>query len=273
MKKYFKHACSAAAVLLFIACSAEPEDAEPVRVHPDFSLSAAELESILDTEDPPVRERILERPEYFLELMKKLLSDDPMLTVLVDKAHALPAEYAPEDLVALKTYPLDLSRPEHRLRSIVMPDLLAMVTAAGREELRLLISSCYRSYDYQKRLFDWHVKELGEEQAERESARPGTSQHQLGTTIDFGSITQDFAFTGAGMWIKEHAAEFGFSLSYPKGKEAQTGYMWEPWHYRYIGRHAAEMEQEFFSGFQQQFLECLHRLKTVFAERRIPDKL
>lgn len=261
------------AIILFTTCTAQPEDAEPARVHPGFTIRIEELESMLEEEDPAVRGRILERPEYFLELMKKILAGDELLTVLVDKDHALPADYQPEDLVALADYPFDLSRPDHRLRSIVVPDLLAMTAAAKQEGIRLLISSTYRSYDYQRRLFDWHVKELGMEQAERESARPGTSQHQLGTTIDFGSITQDFASTEAGMWIREHAPEFGFSLSYPRGKEERTGYMWEPWHYRYLGRHAAEMEQEFFSGFQQQFLECLHRTKTVFAERRIPDKL
>ena len=91
--------------------------------------------------------------------------------------------------------------------------------------------------------------------AERESARPGASQHQLGTAIDFGSITDAFAQTRAGKWLVAHAWEYGFSLSYPQGDEGITGYRYESWHYRFITKPGVLLQRRYFGNIQQYLLD------------------
>ncbi|MFP4425887.1 MAG: M15 family metallopeptidase [Spirochaetaceae bacterium] len=238
------------------------------RIHPEFSLTLPALELLLEDLPPAQRERILDEPRQFLELTAELLETPEELLWLVDKEHPLPAEYEPRDLVELDTLEerLTLTREGLSLRRLVLEDLLAMVGAAGEEGVELPISSTYRSYDYQEWLFDYWVEELGLEEAERSSARPGTSQHQLGTTIDFGSISDAFAETDAGVWLAENGRRFGFSLSYPKGYEELTGYKWESWHFRYLGRAATEMERRFFGGIQQRMLEFWSARRDELAE-------
>ena len=113
-------------------------------------------------------------------------------------------------------------------------------------------------------MYNRNVREMGQAAADRESARPGTSQHQLGTVIDFGSITDDFADTKAGKWLAENAASFGWSLSFPQGYEDVTGYRWECWHYRYIGKKAADFQKKWFSDVQQFMLEFIDAWKKDF---------
>lgn len=116
-------------------------------------------------------------------------------------------------------------------RSIVEPlrSLLAAALAAGHA---LRIESAFRSYSEQERLFA-SIKEIGR------AARPGHSEHQLGTTVDLRIPT------GAGItWLAQHAVEFGFALSYPPGKQRITGYRPEPWHIRYVGRELAGLLQQ-----------------------------
>ena len=153
----------------------------------------------------------------FLFLVDAVLMEmeaDPYLLKRVDKAMALSADYEPEDLVALDGSGLSLSRTGHRLRRPAFEALKVMSKAAAAEGLTLLVSSTYRSYGYQENLYARNVAELGALEASRVSAAPGTSQHQLGTVIDFGSITDDFAETKAGRWLDRNAGRFGFSLSF-----------------------------------------------------------
>ncbi|HUX12705.1 MAG TPA: M15 family metallopeptidase [Spirochaetia bacterium] len=205
-----------------------------------------------------VRDRILARPEPFLVLLREVLAESPILVTLVDKEHALPADYAPADLIRLRDYRVTINRNDLELRKEVMGDLMRMVRAARTAHVELALSSTYRSYAYQKKVFAMNVAQLGLKEAERESAVPGTSQHQLGTTIDFGSITPAFADTAAGRWLESHAWEYGFTMSYPNGYENLTGYIYEPWHFRYIGIPAAQMERDYFDGIQQRLLVFLH---------------
>jgi D-alanyl-D-alanine carboxypeptidase len=135
-----------------------------------------------------------------------------------------------------------------------------MSRAAKAEGVSLLVSSAYRSYEYQKSVFARNVAEMGEKEALRVSAPPGASQHQLGTAMDFGSITDAFAETAAGKWLTFNAASFGFSLSFPKDMEAVTGYRWESWHYRFIGKDAVTLQNEYFGGIQQYLMLFLDAL-------------
>ncbi len=224
---------------------------------PEFSLTQKDLESITARLPKAIRDGIAARPEAFLRLLAAVLAEPADLLVLVDKAHPLPDGYVPPDLVSLNDYRLNVSREDLSLRRSIMPAVLAMAAAAQKDGAPLLFSSSYRSYQYQADVYDRAVKQDGQEQADRESARPGMSQHQLGTVIDFGSITDAIAGTKQGKWLQAHAEEYGFSLSYPDGYEAVTGYMHESWHYRYITRAAAALQKQFFDDIQQYLLQFL----------------
>ncbi|WP_018526821.1 M15 family metallopeptidase [Alkalispirochaeta alkalica] len=237
--------------------------------HRDFTLTLGDLRELLAGESSRIAETILESPQEFLGLMGKALEMPRDLFVLVDKETPLPADYVPRDLVDLTKYQdrLTLNREGLSLRKILMPDLLAMVEEAAREGVILDLSSTYRSYAYQEWLFQYWVDRIGQERAERSSARPGSSQHQLGTAIDFGSVTGPFAEHPAGRWLAEKGWRYGFSLSYPQGYEDVTGYIYEPWHFRYISRPGTRLERFFFDGIQQYFLEFWDRREPFFRER------
>ena len=244
---------------------AESPTVEAEAVHPDFSFTLDELVALMGTARGADTEALQDRPEYFLELVAAALRTPIELLQLVDKEHPLPEDYVPDDLVAATDFPLVVNRSDMLLRAPIMPDLVAMSTAARLDGVVLDLSSGYRSYDYQAGLFERHVADLGLEEARRVSAEPGRSQHQLGTTIDFGSITPAFADTAAGRWLAEHAWRFGFSLSYPDGFEELTGYMYESWHFRYLGRKATTLEREFFGGIQQYMLEFLAENRVTLS--------
>ena len=135
-----------------------------------------------------------------------------------------------------------------------------MDAAARLDGTNLVVASSYRSYDYQVEVWNRTVKSDGLAATEASVAPPGHSQHQLGTAVDFGPISEAFAQTKASRWLATNARRFGFSLSYPKGLTAITGYEWESWHYRYIGKAAAALEGEFFGGIQEYVLLFLERL-------------
>jgi len=116
-----------------------------------------------------------------------------------------------------------------------------MKEAAGEEGIPLAIVSGFRSYEEQKTLFEGYVDKDGIENAETYSARPGHSEHQIGEAMDINQISRSFAETAAGKWLAEHCYEYGFILRYPDGKTDETGYIGEPWHFRYVGKELAEL--------------------------------
>uniref|UniRef100_UPI002612522B M15 family metallopeptidase n=1 Tax=Oceanispirochaeta sp. TaxID=2035350 RepID=UPI002612522B len=242
------------------------------RLHPSFSFTEKDIPSLTEGLPESVIAGIAKRPEYFLQLLTTVSVENQDLIRLVNKKVGLGREDEPHDLAHLDDYRggLYLSRPGHRLRKVMIPSLLAMTEAARMEGIELLISSSYRSYDYQEGLYNRYVEKDGQEAADRYSARPGKSQHQLGTTLDFGCIDDSFADTDAGKWLENNAWRYGFSLSYPKGMESYTGYMWESWHYRYIGEKAAELEREFFEGIQESMLEYLDKKGSLIKAALIP---
>jgi len=212
-----------------------------------------------------IAHRILENQENFLrDLERLLLKDTNNLLRLVDKKHFLEKEDNPKDIIPLKpNNAYLLNRNDLSLRDFVEDALRKMSFAAKDEGITIVASSTYRSYEYQEGLYERNVKELGQEAADRESARPGTSQHQLGTVVDFGSITDEFALTKAGIWLDNNASRFGFSLSFPQGYEEVTGYRWESWHYRYIGLDACLFQEAYFNNIQQYMLEFIHLWKNL----------
>lgn len=162
------------------------------------------------------------------------------LFFLVNKNRRIGEGYIPDDLLKIdgKVYALDKGL---LLRRQALKYLTKMSEAAKKDKVNLIVTSTYRSWATQSKTFLFWKGKLGIKEAEKRSARPGHSQHQLGTTIDFTSVeivlgfSKAFEKTREFKWLKKNAYRFGFVLSYPKGKEVITGYSYEPWHYRYIG--------------------------------------
>jgi len=238
------------------------------RITTNIALSSSELEAMTQSLPQGIRAGILASPQDFLRLVGNALDEPAIFFHLVDKRHPLAADYEPEDLVNLKAYPLSVSWGDILLRKAIMPAVLEMTGAAMKDGVGLVFSSGYRSFEYQKYVYAREVEAYGQETADLESARPGASQHQLGTAIDFGSITDAFAQTRAGRWLAAHAAEYGFSLSYPQGYEGVTGYRYESWHYRFITKPGALLQRKYFGDIQQYLLEFLDENRAVLESRR-----
>jgi D-alanyl-D-alanine carboxypeptidase len=205
---------------------------------------------------------VTESPSFILDLLF-CLEGDPFLHVLVDKRHALPDRYEPSDLVPLRGGAYRVSRNDLRLREEAALSLEKMAAAAKTEGIVITVSSAYRSFDYQVEVYERNVREMGKAAADRESARPGFSQHQTGFAADFGSITDAFAETEAGRWMTANAGRFGWSLSFPQGYEDLTGYRWESWHFRYVGKELSAFIDTYFGGIQQYALRFIHEWKTA----------
>ncbi len=199
-----------------------------------------------------------------LEEEKKFRDDDLSLYYLIDKKHFVGEDYVPKDLVKVSgNSHYNVSRNDLSLRPDVEEALTVMADAALEDGIKLMVSSTYRSYEYQKNLFARYVREDGEELASRYSAKPGTSQHQLGVAIDFGSVTDDFALTKMGKWLNQHSEEYGWSLSFPQDYEDVTGFMWECWHFRYIGKPACLFQNKWFGDVQQFMIEFVDGWKSL----------
>ena len=166
------------------------------------------------------------------------------LTVL-DPTYAVPPDYFPPDMVSVSQAGLVSERGDELVRALLIEDLAALQRAATAAGLTLLVESGFRSYAEQQQTFDEWVARSGYDAALQRVARPGHSEHQLGTALDFTSPGWtgrfgDWAVESAeGAWLVAHAAEFGLVMSYPAGAEAITCYGYEPWHYRWIGREMA----------------------------------
>ncbi|MCI8611567.1 MAG: M15 family metallopeptidase [Clostridiales bacterium] len=144
-------------------------------------------------------------------------------------------------LVVNKTYALP-STYDPGVDSEAYAALQEMFRGAAAENISLEIISGYRSYSRQNTLYNNYVARDGVEAADTYSARAGHSEHQTGLAFDLNSLEESFGQTKEGIWLKEHCWEYGFIIRYPKGKESVTGYMYEPWHVRYIGEEAKEIE-------------------------------
>ncbi len=169
-----------------------------------------------------------------------LNADD--LSVTVDKAHRLLEDYEPSDLVDLnKTYGL-YTLNNAVLRRDAGAALKAMLDQLAKETGKYVtVASGYRSYEQQVATYAINVRQLGEDQANNVSSKPGNSQHQLGTTVDFVSdettwkITKDFGNTVAGQWLATNCAHYGFVQPYKQENSNTSGYVEEAWHFRYVG--------------------------------------
>lgn len=166
-------------------------------------------------------------PDIIAQVDVEVVSDNDGITyidgiLVVNKSYSLPSDYNPG---------VDQEAKEAFDR---------MQAAAYSEGLNIYISSGFRSYEYQSGLYERYAARDGYAQADRYSARPGHSEHQTGLAFDLNTIDDSFADTAEGKWVAEHCAEYGFIIRYPKDKESVTGFIYEPWHIRYLGEEIAQ---------------------------------
>lgn len=165
-------------------------------------------------------------------------SYDEWQLTLLDTRFQLPRSYVPPGLKPISKAGFKGSL---LVRSELTEDLAALRKAAVANATPIDVAAAYRSFDQQRSLFERRKKELGREEALDKTARPGHSEHQLGTAVDFKTagqpdVTEKWDRTPTGRWVAENAWRFGFVQSYPNGLDQVTCYGFEPWHYRYFGR-------------------------------------
>ena len=159
--------------------------------------------------------------------------------ILVNKYYYLNKDYIPNQLELINN---DYSIGNMKLQRDAKVAFENLAEKAKEEGFSIIAMSTYRSYSYQENLYNRYVKQDGVELADTYSARPGYSEHQTGLAVDIcnGIVPYtNFEKTNEFKWMQENAKEFGFILRFPKGKEQETGYQYESWHYRYVGKKIA----------------------------------
>lgn len=142
-------------------------------------------------------------------------------------------------LIANKTYSLPSSYNPGGLTNEMYSALQEMFGVASSQGINLWIKSGYRSYGNQQGTYAHWVNTYGQASADTISARPGHSEHQSGLAVDINSLNQEFEYTPEGKWLNDNCYKYGFIIRYVKGKENETGYAFEPWHVRYVGKDLA----------------------------------
>lgn len=174
---------------------------------------------------------------FYSENYDSNLEDESL--ILVNKYYHLKENYEPNDLITLPSnYNKGLNSS---MRKEAADAFMEMADAALLDNITIKNASAYRSYTYQKDLYDKYVKKDGKEKADIYSARPGYSEHQTGLCTDINIVDSSFDNTKESKWLKENAYKYGFILRFPKEKEDITGYKYESWHYRYVGKKAAKI--------------------------------
>lgn len=167
-------------------------------------------------------------------------------TVLVNRKYLLPSSYVPVNLVEPNVrFSFSYSSDKRKMRKVAADALERLFQAGEKEGVILYGVSGYRSYARQKQIYDQNVASRGVEATNAVSAKPGSSEHQTGLTIDVSAksvsyrLDQSFGDTKEGKWLASHAHLHGFIIRYPYGKAKITGYSYEPWHIRFVGKTVA----------------------------------
>ncbi|GEN53014.1 M15 family metallopeptidase [Halobacillus faecis] len=174
------------------------------------------------------------------------VGDPESLQVVVNKNRKLPGDYVPEDLTVPNVpFYFQEDHPKKQMREEAARALEELFEAAEGDGIELVAASGYRSYERQKRIYERNVEVYGKEETDTFSAQPGTSEHQTGLAMDVTSaqvafkLEQSFGETTEGEWLADHAHEYGFIIRYREGAKDITGYMYEPWHLRYVGKEVS----------------------------------
>lgn len=208
------------------------------------------------SKEPAAEKRAAKKPSTPSKESEKMpdlevVAEPQSMTVLVNKQRQLPDNYQPTDLVYPNVpYLLPAKSEKRQMRKEAAEALEKLFAAAKADGVSLAGVSAYRSHAYQKALFNRYVQKDGLEKARTYSAVPGTSEHETGLAIDVSGIdgkcaaTSCFAGTKEANWLAQHAQEYGFIIRYPEGKDEITGYVYEPWHLRYVGTEVAQAISE-----------------------------
>ena len=201
---------------------------------------------------------------------------DPTDTlILVNKNNKAPA--VPVTLVKPDVQPTREAVSENiYMRPEAAAALEDLFEAAAQDGITLYATSGYRSYSTQKAIFERKLERMDEKQANASVAKPGYSEHQTGLAMDIEGettkgtgLTEAFGESPEGIWTAEHCAEYGFIIRYPKGKTNITGYIYEPWHLRYVGKEAAAEITELGVTFEEYILAVRsERIETMREETR-----
>ena len=160
--------------------------------------------------------------------------------ILVNKYYYLDEKYIPNNLVEIST---QYSRQGMKLVDYAKEAFEELSKNALKDNMNIIAMSSYRSYEYQVNLYNNYVEKDGKEAADTYSARPGFSEHQTGLAVDVYNKKEsytNFEKTEEFKWMQNNAHKYGFILRFPKDKENETGYQYESWHYRYVGKDIAE---------------------------------
>lgn len=171
---------------------------------------------------------------------------DTGMLILVNKNNYLDKNYKPDDLAPIEYFAKDRSAEARFMRAEAASHFNKMMLAVREAGYEVVMTTAYRSYGFQSILYNNYVEKYGQAEADKFSAKPGYSEHQTGLGVDVTAPSVEYALTDAfdqtaeWKWLVENVADYGFILRYPKGKEGITGYMYEPWHFRYVGIGAAK---------------------------------
>lgn len=169
------------------------------------------------------------------------------ILILVNKTFGLSSNYKPNDLTIPNVrFSFEGPHEKQNIRQVAAQALEELFTAGDQEGIFLFAASGFRSYNRQQSVYNSHIQNLGQVEADKISAKPGHSEHQTGLAMDVTShsagfsLSEEFGNTKEGKWVAENAHKYGFIVRYPKGKEHLTEYNYEPWHLRYVGEDAAK---------------------------------
>ena len=178
-------------------------------------------------------------------------------SMLVNKFYLLGSDYEPSDLVTIsQTYSWG-DKGSQKVRKAAYDAFLEMWNAASNDGYYLMVSSSYRSYSEQEIVYENYKKNRGQKYADSIAARPGSSEHQTGLTLDIFSKTNSnkntFKDTEVAEWLKDNSYRFGFILRYPEELVNVTGYNYESWHFRYVGKEIAKYIYENNISFEEYY--------------------
>lgn len=183
------------------------------------------------------------------------------ILILTNKKYRLPDGFEQSDLVDISSNYHVADGKKYKLQKEAAEAFYEMSDAAWNEsggKIDLRIISGYRSHSYQDWLYHHYVSTYGKEDADTYSARPGHSEHETGLCCDIDMVDMKYEDTDNFKWLTEHAADYGYILRYEKGKEDITGYMYEPWHWRYVGVKTAQSVKESglsYDEYYQRYIE------------------
>ncbi|WZY00442.1 M15 family metallopeptidase [Bacillus sp. FSL W7-1360] len=228
---------SMASVILLSSCGMKdaPQNSEEVQKKQPKTTEVAEKEK---------EDELTLAAAFFNEIEEvngeRIITNPDNIAVKVNQEARLPDEYRPDDLVEANVpFMYETTDERNMLREEAAKALEQLFAAAEEEGYQLYAVSGFRPFSRQKMLYNQAVENQGKDQ--ELVAMPGHSEHQTGLAMDVATdaLTEEFGLTSEGIWVAENAHQYGFVIRYPKGKEEITGYQYEPWHLRYVGKKVA----------------------------------